>query len=62
MPIPPLRSTSACPLAHLYAEKESPKFEKAAMRVLARYITERSPRLREFATVAASLARRENGE
>lgn len=39
----------------LYAEKESPKFEKAAMRWLRRYLDERSPTLRNYAKVVRSL-------
>jgi hypothetical protein len=42
----------------LYAERGSPKYEKAAMRWLERYITEGSPRLTHFAEVAGDLARR----
>ena len=40
----------------LYAEKESAKFELAAMRWLERYLAESSPSLPEFAKVVASLA------
>jgi hypothetical protein len=32
-------------LVHLYAERGSPKYEKAAMRWLERYLAEGSPRL-----------------
>jgi hypothetical protein len=46
-------------LVHLYAERGSPKYERAAMRWLERYLTEGSPRLRHFAEAAADLARRE---
>jgi hypothetical protein len=46
-------------LVHLYAERGSPKYERAAMRWLERYMTENSPRLRHLAEVAADLARRE---
>jgi len=45
---------------HLYAERGSPKFERAAMRWLERYLNESSPSLEHFATVVASLARREH--
>jgi hypothetical protein len=38
---------------------ESPKYEKAAMRWLERYLAESSPRLQHFAEVTASLAKRE---
>jgi hypothetical protein len=44
-------------LVHLYAERGSPKYERAAMRWLERYLTEGSPRLRNFAEVAGDLAR-----
>ena len=36
-------------LVHLYAERGSPKYEKAALRWLERYLTEGSPRLQHFA-------------
>jgi hypothetical protein len=39
---------------------DSPKYEKAAMRWLERYVTESSPRLRDVAKVTASLARLES--
>jgi hypothetical protein len=45
-------------LVHLYGEKESPKYERAALRWLERYLTESSPTLKNFAKVAASLAGR----
>jgi hypothetical protein len=32
----------------MYGEKESPKFERAAMRWLERYVSESSPSLRDF--------------
>ena len=47
-------------LVHLYAERDSPKYEKAALRWLERYLTEGSPRLRHFAEIATDLARRES--
>jgi hypothetical protein len=40
----------------LYGECGSPKYEKAAMRWLERYLTEGSPRLQHFAEITASLA------
>jgi hypothetical protein len=46
-------------LVHLYAERGSPKYEKAAMRSLERYLTEGTPRLQPFAEAVASLARRD---
>jgi hypothetical protein len=48
----------ALKLVYLYAEVGSPKYEKAAMRWLERYITEESPGLVEYATMAARLAER----
>jgi hypothetical protein len=45
-------------LVHLYAERESPKYEKAALRWLGRYLTEGSPRLQHVAEAVADLARR----
>ncbi len=49
----------ALQLVHLYAERGSPKFEKAAVRWLERYMAEGSPTLRDLATVAALLAERD---
>ncbi len=48
----------ALQLVYLYAELDSPKYEKAAIRWLERYLAESEPRLTDFATVAASLAER----
>jgi hypothetical protein len=36
--------------------KESPKYERAALRWLERYLTESSPSLREFAQLVQTLA------
>ena len=49
----------ALKLVHLYAVKESPKFEQAAMRWLERYLAERTPTLRNFAKVVRSLEQRQ---
>ena len=57
--LPNLPLEDALQLVHLYAERGSPKYEKAAMRWLERYLTESSPRLQHFADVAASLAKLE---
>jgi hypothetical protein len=46
-------------LVHLYAERGSPKYERAAMRCLERYLAEGSPRLQHFAEVTTSLDKRE---
>jgi hypothetical protein len=58
--LPNLPPEDALELVHLYAERGSPKYEKAALRWLERYLAEGSPRLRHFAEVAADLARREH--
>jgi hypothetical protein len=52
----------ALQLVHLYAEQDSPKFERAAMRWLERYLVESSPRLVYFAELATRLAKREPEE
>jgi hypothetical protein len=49
----------ALKLVHLYAERECPKYERAAMRWPERYLTESSPSLRSFAKVTRELAERE---
>jgi hypothetical protein len=54
--LPNLPLEDALQLVRLYAEKESPKFERAAMRWLERYLTECSPRLQHFAEITSSLA------
>ena len=58
--LPNLPLEDALQLVHLYAERGSPKYEKAALRWLERFLTEDSPRLRHFADMAADLARRED--
>ena len=45
-------------LVHLYAERESPKFEAAATKWLRRYLNESSPELSDVAKVVASLSER----
>jgi hypothetical protein len=57
--LPNLPLDDALQLVHLYAERGSPKYEKAAMRWLERYLSEGSPRLQHFAEIAADLAKRE---
>lgn len=44
---------------HCYAERGSPKFEKAALRWLERYLTEGSPTLQRFAEITSSRAKHE---
>jgi hypothetical protein len=57
--LPNLPLEDALQLVHLYAEKDSPKFETAARRWLDRHLKERSPTLLEFAQMAATLAQRD---
>jgi hypothetical protein len=54
--MPHLSLEDALRLVHLYAARDSPKYERAAMRWLERYLAESSPRLKDFAKVAATLA------
>jgi hypothetical protein len=49
----------ALQLVKLYAERASPKYEKAALRWLERYLCEGSPRLRHFAEITMTLAQRQ---
>jgi hypothetical protein len=56
--LPNLALEDALQLVHLYAERGSPKFERAAMRWLARYAEESSPSLGQFAKVTQELAGR----
>jgi 2-polyprenyl-6-methoxyphenol hydroxylase-like FAD-dependent oxidoreductase len=56
--LPNLSLEDALQLVHLYAEKESPKYERAALRWLERYLTEGAPRLQHFAEVTQGLASR----
>jgi hypothetical protein len=54
--LPKLTLKEALQLVHLYAERDSPKFEPAARRWLVRYLTEGTPGLRDVVRVAESLA------
>ena len=54
--LPNLPLEEALQLVHLYAERGSPKYERAALRWLERYLTEGSPRLAHFAAITAKLA------
>jgi hypothetical protein len=56
--LPNLPLEDALQLVHLYAERGSPKYERAALRWLERYLTEHSPRLTRVADVTADLVRR----
>jgi hypothetical protein len=60
--LPNLPLVDALQLVHLYAERGSPKFERAALRWQERYPAEGSPRLRHFAEITAALAKREAGD
>jgi hypothetical protein len=53
--LPNLPLEDALQLVRLYAERGSPKYEKAAMRWLERYLTEGSPRLQHVAEITANL-------
>jgi hypothetical protein len=55
--LPSLSLEEALQLVHLYSERGSPKYERAALRWLERYLTESSPKLRHFAEITASLAK-----
>ena len=57
--LPNLSLEDALQLVHLYAERGSPKYERAAMRWLERYLAEGSPRLQHYAEIVAGLAKRE---
>jgi hypothetical protein len=54
--LPNLPLEDALQLVHLYAERRTPKYEKAAMRWLERYLTEGAPRLLTFAKPTSRLA------
>ena len=56
--LPKLSLQDALQLVHLYAERGSPKYERAAMRWLERYIAEGSPGLAQYASVVRELAAR----
>jgi hypothetical protein len=55
--LPNLPLEDAPLLVRLYAEKDSPRYERAARRWLVRYLTVGTPRLRDVATVTASHAK-----
>lgn len=57
--LPELSLDDALELVHLYAERGSPKYERAALRWLERYLTEAAPRLQHVARIATTLARRD---
>ena len=55
----PLSLEDALRLVHLYAEQESPKFDRAAIKWLRRYLDEASPELAEVAKLVADLNQRQ---
>lgn len=55
--LPKLSLVEALHLVHLYADRGSPKFERAAMRWLKRYLVEESPSLETFAKAVQDLDR-----
>ena len=57
--MPKLSLEDALQLVHLNVERGSPKYERAAMRWLERYLSEGEPRLQHFADITARLAKRE---
>ena len=48
----------ALQLVHLYAERRSPKYERAALRWLERYLVETGPTLGDVAAIAALFVER----
>jgi hypothetical protein len=56
--LPNLPLEDALQLVYLYAERGSPKFERAALRWLERYLREAEPSLVQFARLASALAKR----
>jgi hypothetical protein len=58
--MPQLSLEDALHLVHLYAECGSPKFERAAMKWLQRYLAESSPELRDVAELVTSLVERQD--
>ena len=56
--MPNLPLEDALQLVHLYAERGSPKYEKAALRWLVRYLSEGTPTLKDVAKVTSRRSRR----
>jgi hypothetical protein len=55
--LPNLPFEDALQLVQLYGARGSPKYERAALRWLERYLAEGSPRLQLFAEITSSLAK-----
>jgi len=56
--IPNLSLEDALQLVRLYGDQGSPKYERAALRWLERYLAEGAPRLQHFASITRNLAER----
>lgn len=56
--LPNLSLEDALQLVHLYGERGSPKYERAAVRWVQRYLAEASPSLTQLAGVVRDLADR----
>jgi hypothetical protein len=54
--MPALSLEDALQLVHLYAERGSPKYERAALRWLGRYLAEGQPSLELYARTVSRLA------
>lgn len=57
--LPNLPLEDALQLVRLYGERGSPKFERAALRWLERYLIEGTPSLQHLAEITTSFAKRE---
>ena len=60
--LPHVPLEDALKLVYLYAEKESPKHERAAMKFVRRYLDEKEPTLKNFAKVVSSLEQHRGDE
>ena len=49
-------------LVHVYAERGSPTYERAAMRCLERFLAASSPTLKHFAEIEHALSSRSPGD
>jgi hypothetical protein len=56
--LPRVSLEDALLLVRLYGVKESPKYERAAVRWIRRYLNEAEPALREVAKIVVDLERR----
>jgi hypothetical protein len=58
--LPQVSLGDALRLVHLYGERDSPKFEAAALRWLHRYLDEADPSLRDVGDAVAQLVARDD--